>query len=96
MLLHRYSNIDYILALDSETGSQLIIKAEEQEKDARIFQQWTAQLSTMALSGEIVSYKDYKDYVTGANIDMRPTFEILQELDDIERQFENGGDIIGS
>ena len=63
----------------------------EQERDERIHQQWTAQLPIMAYSGTYVSFADYRDRITGANLDRRPTREILAELDDIEREFKEGG-----
>ena len=91
MLLHRYHNIEYVLQLDADAGAPLILKALEQEREERIFQQWTAQLPMMAYSGTYVSFADYKDRVTGANIDRRPTAEILAELDEVEREL-NGGD----
>ena len=90
-MLHRYHNIEYVLQLDADIGAPLILKALEQEREERIFQQWTAQLPTMAYSGTYVSFADYKDRVTGANIDRRPTAEILAELDEVEREL-NGGD----
>lgn len=91
MLLHRYHNIEYILQLDANTGAPLILKALEQNREERIFQQWVAQLSIMAYSGKYVSFADYKDRVTGANIDRRSTAEILAELDDVERELQEGG-----
>lgn len=91
MLLHRYHNVEYILQLDANTGAPLILKALEKEREERIFQQWTAQLPVMALDGKYVSFADYKDRVTGANIDRRPTAEILAELDDVERELQEGG-----
>lgn len=63
----------------------------EQERDERIFQQWTAQLPVMAFSGRYVSFADYKDKVTGANIDRRSTAEILRDLEDVERELQEGG-----
>lgn len=95
MLLHRYHNIEYILQLDADTGAPLILKALEQEKEARIFQQWTAQLPIMAYSGKYVSFADYKDRVTGANIDRRSTAEIEAELDAVERELQEGGGVYG-
>lgn len=83
------------MGLDFRRGLELIHKAEEQEKEARIFQQWVAQLPAMALAGESVSYQDYKDRVTLANVDLRPTEEIMAELDEIEAQM-NGGEEIGT
>lgn len=92
MLLHRYNNIEYILQLDAQIGADLIQKALEQEREARIFQQWVVQLPVMAYTGKPVSFADYKDRVTGANIDRRPTAEIEKELEDVERELQRGGD----
>ena len=91
LLLHRYQNIGYIMALDLETGQQLILKAQEKEREDRIFQQWVAQRPVMALGDNIIGFEDYRDRVTGANIDIRPVPEILRELDEIEKQFQEGG-----
>ena len=87
MLLHRYHSLDEIKGLDIETGHAIIEKAKKKEKDERIFLQWLVQIPVMALSGEAVSLDDYRDQVTGANIDTRPTAEILAELAEVERGF---------
>lgn len=76
---------------DIETGIALIDKAMEKERDERIFQQWVAQLPLMAFTGTVVSFADYKDRLTGANIDLRPTEEIEAELDEIEKELQEGG-----
>ena len=90
MLLHRYHNIEYILQLDADTGCALILKAQEQERDDRIFQQWVVQLPLMSRD-DFVSFADYKDHVTGANIDRRPAAQIWAELDEVERELQRGG-----
>ena len=90
-MLHRYHNIEYVLQLDISTGVSLIAKAMEEKREARIFQQWTAQLPVMAFSGEIISFADYKAHVTGANIDRRPASVIDKELDEVERIIKEGG-----
>lgn len=92
MLLHRYHDLDTFGRLDIETGLQLCQKAIEKERDDRIFLQWIAQLPAMALAGKTMSLQEYKDQVTGANIDMRPTSEIMAELDEIEKSFGEEGD----
>lgn len=79
-----------------ETGLALIAKAMEKDRDERIFQQWVAQLPVMAYSGKHISFAAYKDKVTGANIDRRSTAEILAELDDLERELQEGGGANGS
>lgn len=90
MLLHRYHNIDFVLQLDVETAIELIKTARSKDREERIFQQWVAQLPIMAFAGTSVSFQDYKDRVTGANIDRRPTAAILAELDEIEAKFQGG------
>lgn len=91
MLLHRYNNIEFILQLDVDIALELIRKAREKDRDERIFQQWVAQLPMMAFTGTVVSFADYKDRVTGANIDRRPTAEIEKDLDEVERSLQEGG-----
>ena len=78
------------MRLDGETGLGLIVKALEQERDERIFQQWVVQLPHMG-EKNYISLAEYKDRLTGANIDRRPVAEILAELDEVERQLQKGG-----
>lgn len=91
MLLHRYHNIEYVLQTDLELGLALIDKAIEKSKEDRLFQQWTAQLPIMAITGEVESFPAYKDRVTGANIDRRSAAEINAEIDEVERELREGG-----
>lgn len=91
MLLHRYHNIDYVLQLPPEDGLALIVKAMEKDREERLFQQWVAQLPLMAVSGEVESFANYKDRVTGANIDRRSTAELMADLEEVERQLQKGG-----
>lgn len=90
-MLHRYHNIEYVLQTDLDLGLALIDKAVENDRDERLFQQWTAQLPIMALSGEVEGFADYKNRVTGANIDRRPVAAINRDLDDVERELREGG-----
>lgn len=69
----------------------MIDKAVEKDFDERLFQQWTAQLPIMALTGEVEGFADYKNRVTGANIDRRPVAAINRDLDDVERELREGG-----
>lgn len=90
-MLHRYHNIDYVLQLPPEDGLALIVKAMEKDREERLFQQWVAQLPLMAVSGEVESFANYKDRVTGANIDRRSTAELMADLEEVERQLQKGG-----
>lgn len=92
MLLHRYHNIDFILQADLETGMALIGKARDNDRDERIFQQWVVQIPIMAFTGNSVSFADYRDRVTGVNIDLRPIADINADLDEVERELQEGGE----
>lgn len=72
--------------MDANLGLELIRKALEQERDDRIFQQWTAQLPIMAYTGKNISFAAYRDRVTGANIDRRSVAEIQKEIDEAMRE----------
>lgn len=74
------------MTLDLDMGIDLINKAIDETRDERLFRQWCAQLPVMAMSGEAISFEDYRDRLTGGNIDMRPTDELLAELDKVERE----------
>jgi hypothetical protein len=77
------------------TGLSLILKAIEKNRDDRIFQQWVAQLPWMN-QDSFVSFADYKDRVTGANIDRRSVAEIEADLARAEQELQGGGDANGS
>lgn len=79
------------MQLDIDIGIALIDTALEKNRDERLFQQWVAQLPVMAITGKVVSFSVYKDRVTGANIDRRSTAEIINEIDEVERELEEGG-----
>lgn len=46
----------------------------------------------MAIGDKAVSYEEYRDKLTGANIDRRSAAEILAEIDELEKQFNMGVD----
>lgn len=67
----------------------------EKNRDDRIFQQWVVQLPHMD-QDNFVSFADYKDRVTGANIDRRSVAEIEADLARAEQELQGGGDANGS
>lgn len=67
----------------------------EKTREERIFQQWVAQLPWMG-QDNFISFRDYKDKVTGANIDRRSVAEIEAELAEVVAHFETGGAADGS
>lgn len=72
----------------------MILKAIEKDREDRIFQQWVTQLPWMG-QDNFVSFADYKDRVTGANIDRRSVAEIEADIARAEQELK-GGDANGS
>lgn len=50
----------------------------------------------MAYTGKTITFSEYKDRVTGANIDRRPVAVIQAELDAVEKELQRGGEPDGS
>lgn len=87
LLLHRYGNLEYIMRLDFEEAARIIAKAKEKEKEQRYFLQWVVQLPHMTQE-HFVSFDAYVDRVTGRNIDTRPVYECMKEINEIKKIFE--------
>lgn len=87
LLLHRYGNLEYIMQSDIKTALRVIEKAKEKEKESRFFLQWVVQLPNMKKEN-YVSFESYLDKVTGRNIDTRPVYECMEELEEIKKLFD--------
>lgn len=70
-----------------ETAEKIINKAREKEKENRLFLQWVVQLPSMTKENYL-SFDSYVDRVTGRNIDMRPDYECMAEIEEIKKKFE--------
>ena len=90
LVLHRYGgSIEYVMSLPFGDGLRLIQRAADQTKEDRIFLQWAVQLPFMDPAHPI-PFRDYMDRVTGKNLDLRPTREIIDELVEAEHQLLGG------
>ena len=87
LLLHRYGNLEYIMQLDIETAMSVIDKAREKEQENRFFLQWVVQLPKMTQE-TYISFESYLDRVTGRNVDKRPVYECMREIEEIKKKFE--------
>ena len=86
LLLHRYGNLEYIMQSDIETALRIIDKAREKEKENRYFLQWVVQLPNMGKEN-FVSFEEYVNRVPGRNIDKRPVYECMAEIEEIKKKF---------
>lgn len=86
LLLHRYGNLEYIMQSDIQSALRIIAMAKEKEKEDRYFLQWVVQLPNMTKEN-YMSFDSYVDKVTGRNIDKRPVFECMAEIEEIKKKF---------
>lgn len=63
------------------------MKEEHREKIRR---QWLALLPLMVSTDSYVGFEAYYEDVTGANVDNRPTEAILADVEQAEKELENG------
>lgn len=57
--------------------------AREKDFEDKLYQQWCAMLPQM---NKYMAFGEFKDLMTGANIDMRPTEEIIAEIEALHEQ----------
>lgn len=65
----------------------LVNKAKEKVLDDRIYFRWVMESPHMQ---EPMSYNEYKDKLTGANIDTRKTEDILLEIEQKREKYKKG------
>ena len=87
LLLHRYGNLEYFMQLDIDTAMSVIDKAREKERENRFFLQWVVQLPKMTQE-TYMSFESYLDRVTGRNVDTRPVYECMEEIEEIKKKFK--------
>lgn len=76
----RYSNIDFILAMDLEEASGYIRFAFEKQNDEYLFQRWLPYQAEMG-------FDEFKEKIRIANIPEKPDEEILSDVEMILEQF---------
>ncbi|MCR5811171.1 MAG: hypothetical protein K6G34_07220 [Lachnospiraceae bacterium] len=74
-------NSEFLLNLPMEDYLSFLLDAAELEQDETLHRQWCALLPFMHMEMlKYVSFKDYKDRVTGKDLDLRPADEIVEEI----------------
>lgn len=81
LVLRRYHTLDCMKVLSVEQFCKLIITALEEESREKIRQEWLSLLPMMVIAQHYMTFDQYYDTVTGANVDMRPVDEIIAEID---------------
>ncbi len=55
----------------------------DEVQNERLYAQWLAYLPMLIQSNKFMSFSQFKEEITGANIDMRPAEDILAEVEEI-------------
>ncbi|MBR4451554.1 MAG: hypothetical protein IKS39_06960 [Clostridia bacterium] len=55
----------------------------DEVQNERLYAQWLAYLPMLIHSDKFMSFAQFKEEITGANIDMRPAEDILAEVEEI-------------
>lgn len=67
-----------------------LILAINKEKKDQVEKQYLALLPLLTLKGKYMSFDDFYDIMTGANIDWRSTDEIIAEIDALHERVNHG------
>lgn len=91
LILHRYHDPNYIFSLEIPEFIQLVKKAKEKEIEERIREQWVTMLPFMSLKMlNYMPFEEYFDRCTGRNIDLRPTDEIIRDIEETHKRVKGG------
>lgn len=83
LLLRRYHTLSFVDDMDIEEFVEFVKLAREKDMEDRLYQHWCAMLPQMA---EYKAFGEFKDMMTGANLDLRPTSEIIKEIEELHKQ----------
>lgn len=89
LLLRRYGR--YLFPeMKSNEYIEFIILAITKEKEDEIRGMYHGLLSYLALRGKFMTFEQFYDKMSGADLDLRPAKEILKEAEEIQARFANG------
>ena len=81
LVLRRYHTLDVLEVLSLEQFVKLVLMALEEESKEKYRAEWLSLLPCMIFTNHYMTFEQYYETVTGANIDMRPAEEIMAEID---------------
>ena len=89
ILLKRYGRFNFPEMRFDEFIDFLVLAMTEEKKDI-IRGDYHAMLPFLMLRGKYMTFEEFYDKFTGADIDWRPADEILKEAEEIQEKFANG------
>lgn len=89
LLLHRYGRYDFP-EMKLYEYIEFIVLAIKRDREEKVRGEYLALLPSLISSGHYMTFDKFFDEMTGANIDLRPSEEILKEAEEIQERFRNG------
>ena len=88
LIAERYGwTIQQIMETDADLFTGLVVRAINEKRRREAREEWLAALPFMYLKWlKFVSFKDFYESATGANIDLRPSDQILAEVEQIRAE----------
>jgi hypothetical protein len=75
------------MRMDVGRFTQFVLNAKEMERKEQIQRQWTAMLPLMSMQYlKYMSFEEYYNNCTGANVDLRSTEEIIADIEETHRK----------
>lgn len=72
--------------LDTDIAYSLFAEIRQKQRENRVWQQWVQLLPHMVLKRmNFIEYEDFKNRVTGSDIDTRPVEEIMADVEEVRR-----------
>ncbi len=82
LLLRRYHTIEFIENMDLNSFCSFVKLAKKKDFEERLYMQWCGMLPRFE---EYMSWNEFYDKMTGANIDLRPANEIISEIERLHK-----------
>lgn len=82
LLLRRYHTLEFIENMDLNSFCEFIIMARKKDYEDRLYMQWCGMLPRFE---KYMPWNEFYDKMTGANIDLRPTDEIISEIEELHK-----------
>lgn len=93
LLLRRYNDYHVLMEMELSEFIRFIKFAIEKEQDEKLYFRWCIELPYME---EPCTYNNYKDILTGRNIDKRPEAEIIADIMQAHERMRGGDFGVGN
>lgn len=83
LLLRRYHSTNFINEMNIIEFVDFMNVVREKEQEEQIFKQWCACMPPL---NKYMGFDEFKEMMTGSYLDMRPTEEIITEIEELHKR----------